>query len=104
LLAIAEQTKPMGTPAAAGSPIGRGGTPGHPRLKDVVVPTRIGALTTTTPVEMIGLLGGLLTLIAVSRLFFGLLHRRRELARLPSQLHATLAHESHLRSMTPPRN
>jgi LCP family protein required for cell wall assembly len=104
LLAIAEQTKPIGTPGAPGSPIGRDGTSGHARLKDVVVPTRIGTPAKTTPAETIGLLGGLLTLIAVPPLFFGLLHRRRNLATLRAQLHATLEHKSHLRSMTLPHN
>jgi LCP family protein required for cell wall assembly len=96
LLAIAEQTEPIGTP---GSPsVGTGGS-GHARLKAVVVPKRNGGATETTLITTIGLIGGLLTLIAVPLLFLGLLRRRGELSELRSQLHATTALESHLRSV-----
>ena len=95
LLAIAEQTEPIGTP---GSPSGGTGGSGHARLKVVVVPKRNGGATQRTLLTTIGLIGGLLTLIAVPLLFLGLLRRRRELSELRSQLHATTALESHLRS------
>ena len=40
LLAIAEQTEPIGTPGTPGTSIGATGAIGHQRLKAVVVPTR----------------------------------------------------------------
>jgi polyisoprenyl-teichoic acid--peptidoglycan teichoic acid transferase len=99
LLAIAEQTAPVGTPGHSGSPVGGTSAPGHARLRDVVVPTRIGAAATkTTLAETIGSIGGLLTLIAVPLLCFALLRRRRELSALRSELHTTLTRESQLRS------
>jgi LCP family protein required for cell wall assembly len=90
LLTIAEQTEPVGTPGKPGSPIGTGVALGRARLKAVVVPTQIGAATTTTPVETIGSIGGLLTLIAAPLLCLALLRRRRALSELRGQLHATM--------------
>jgi hypothetical protein len=98
LLAIAEQTEPVGTPGRPGSPIGGTGASGHARLKSVVVPTRTGAATHTTVAETIGSIGGLLTLIAAPLLCLALLRRRRELSELRGQLHTTLMLESRLRS------
>jgi LCP family protein required for cell wall assembly len=96
LLAIAEQTDPIGTP---GNP-NRTGASGHARLKVAFVPTRIGAATKTALAETIGYIGGLLALVAVPLLFLALLRRRRELSKLRSQIHATMTLESHLRSAT----
>jgi LCP family protein required for cell wall assembly len=64
LLAIAEQTEPVGTPGKPGSPIGGGAASGHARLKAVVVPTRLGGAAQVSLAETIGSIGGLLTLIA----------------------------------------
>ncbi len=92
LLAIAEQTEPIGTPR---SPIGStGASSQHARLKAVVVPARIGAATRTTLAQTIGSIGGLLTLAAAPLLCLALLRRRRELSELRGQLHAT----SHLQA------
>jgi LCP family protein required for cell wall assembly len=97
LLAIAEQTTPIGTP---GSPTGGTGASGHTRLKAVAVPTRTGGATKTTLAETIGSIGGLLTLIAVPLLFLGLLRRRRGLSELRGQLHATMRLTAQLSAAT----
>jgi len=94
LLAIAEQTQPIGTPGTPGSPIGSNG---HVRLRAAVVPTRPGATSTST-IQTIGSLGGLLTLVAVPLLCLALLRRRRELSAIRSQLYTTLTLESQLRA------
>jgi LCP family protein required for cell wall assembly len=100
LLAIAEQTEPVGTPGKPGEPIAGTSTAAsdHGRLRAVVVPTRIGATTNTTPAETVGSIGGLLTLIAAPLLCVALVRRRRELSELRGQLNATLEIESDLRS------
>jgi LCP family protein required for cell wall assembly len=98
LLAIAEQTEPIGTPGRPGSPIGPGAS-GHARLRGVVVPTRTGTTTRTTLVETIGLVGGLLTLLAAPLLCIGLLRRRRELSEFRAHLQAALVLESRLRAI-----
>jgi LCP family protein required for cell wall assembly len=106
LLAIAEQTKPIGTPGRPGSPNGRAGAAGHAsggtgasgraRLRAVVVPTRTSAATNASLVETIGSIGGLLTLLAVPLLCLALLRRRRELSELRGRLQATLHLEAQL--------
>lgn len=95
LLAIAEQTEPVGTPGTPGSSIG--GT-SRVRLRAVVVPTRPGATANTSLVQTIGSIGGLLTLVAVPLLCIALLRRRRELSAIRAQLYTTLTRESQLRS------
>jgi LCP family protein required for cell wall assembly len=101
LLAIAEQTEPIGTPS---SPSGSGGAVGTsaarpPMLNGAAVPQRPApAQPKTSTIQTIGTIGGLVTLIAVPLLCFGLLRRRRELTALRRQLDATLALESSLRS------
>jgi LCP family protein required for cell wall assembly len=102
LLAIAEQTTPIGTPGTPGSPIGASGTSRHARLKAVAVPARAGAATKTTLGETIGSIGGLLTLIAMPLLGIALLRSRRGISeargrlavtmRLTAQLSAATAH------------
>jgi hypothetical protein len=62
-----------------------------------VVPERNGSATETNLLTTIGLIAGLLTVIAVPLLLLGLLRRRRELSELRSRLHATTALESDLR-------
>ena len=95
LLAIAEQTQPIGTPGTPGTPIGSNG---HVRLRAVVVPKRPGAGTSTSTIQTIGSLGGLLTLVAVPLLCLALLRRRRELSAIRGQLYTTLTLESQLRA------
>jgi LCP family protein required for cell wall assembly len=90
LLAIAEQTQPIGTPGRPGSPIARSGLAGRPRLKNVVVPARSGGTVTSTGLATtIGSISGLLTLTALPLLSLALLRRRRGLTELRGQLHAT---------------
>jgi polyisoprenyl-teichoic acid--peptidoglycan teichoic acid transferase len=96
LLAIAEQTEPIGSPGSAAA---ADGFSGHARLHAAIVPTRTGATATTTPVEAIGSIGGLLALIAAPLLCIALLRRRRALSEIRRQLQATLTLESDLRSV-----
>ncbi len=96
LLAIAEQTEPIGIPGTPGSPIG---TNGHVRLRAVVVPKRPGAVANASTVQTIGSIGGLLTLVAVPLLCIGLLRRRRELSAIRGELYTTLTRESQLRAL-----
>ena len=96
LLAIAEQTEPIGTPGTPGSPIG---TKGHVRLRAVVVPKRPGTVTNASTVQTIGSIGGLLTLVAVPLLCIALLRRRRELSAIRGELYTTLTRESQLRAL-----
>ncbi len=98
LLAIAEQTQPIGTPGTPGSPIGGNRPAGPTRLKNVVVPTRSGGNATSTSLAAtIGSIGGLLTLLALPMLCVALLRRRRELSDLRGRLHATSQLEARLR-------
>jgi polyisoprenyl-teichoic acid--peptidoglycan teichoic acid transferase len=90
LLAIAEQTQPIGTPGRAGGPIAGKGSAGAARVKNVVVPTRSGGTVTSTGLATtIGSISGLLTLIALPLLCVALLRRRRGLSELRGQLHTT---------------
>ncbi len=95
LLAIAEQTEPIGIPGTPGSPIG---TNGHVRLRAVVVPKRPGTVANASTIQTIGSIGGLLTLVAVPLLCIGLLRRRRELSAIRGELYTTLTRESQLRA------
>jgi LCP family protein required for cell wall assembly len=99
LLAIAEQTEPTGTPGSPGSPIAGSTRPGHLRLKAVVVPTQIGA-TTTTPADTIGSIGGLLALLAAPLMCLALLRRRRELSELRGRLQTTMRLTAQLSAAT----
>ena len=101
LLAIAEQTRPIGVVGTPGSPVG--GTRGrrHGRFAAVVVPRRIAPGPTVTTVETIGAIGGVATLLAAPLLCFGLFRRRRRLAALRSELDALLSLEHRLRSSVP---
>lgn len=102
LLAIAEQTRPIGVPGTPGSPIARGsGDRRRGRLAAVLVPTRIAPAAKVTTVEAIGALGALVTLIAAPLMCFGLYRRRRRLAALRAELDALLVAEYDLRSSVP---
>ena len=74
MLAIAEQTTPVGTPAPS------------LHLKGAGVPVRPSATTKTSAREMIGFVGGLLTLICFPVFAFLVLRRRRDVGRLRAQL------------------
>jgi polyisoprenyl-teichoic acid--peptidoglycan teichoic acid transferase len=102
LLAIAEQTEPVGTPGKAGSPIAATGASRRAELRAVVVPPRIGAATKPTLVQTIGSVGGLLTLFAAPLLCLLLVRRRRELSELRGRLAATLHLEAQLTAATTP--
>jgi LCP family protein required for cell wall assembly len=90
LLAIAEQTQPIGTPGKPGNPISASGSAGPTRLKNVVVPTRSGGTVASTGLATtIGSISGLLTLIALPLLSVAILRRRQGLSELRGQLHTT---------------
>jgi len=101
LLALAEQTQPIGTPGTPGSPIGGNRPAGLARLRNVVVPTRTSGITTSTsPAATIGSIGGLLSLLALPMLCVALLRRRRALSELRTQLHATMCLSAQLSAAT----
>jgi hypothetical protein len=95
LLAIAEQTEPIGSPGTPGSAIGGRG---HVRLRAVVVPGRPSAATHMSTLQTIGSIGGLVTLVAAPLLIFALVRRRRELTVVRRELYAALTLESQLRA------
>jgi LCP family protein required for cell wall assembly len=74
LLAIAEQTTPVGAPS------------GSLHLRGAGVPAKPSSTTRTSIRQTIGFVGGLLTLIAVPVLGFVALRRRRRLAEVRAQL------------------
>ena len=97
LLAIAEQTQPIGTPGTSRSPIGasrRRRTESYGRRRADA--TRVD--DEPDAVDTIGSIGGLLTLIAVPLLCIALLRRRRCCPAIRGQLYTTLTRESQLRS------
>jgi polyisoprenyl-teichoic acid--peptidoglycan teichoic acid transferase len=98
LLAIAEQTTPVAPAGRVAAP-SNAGFMGAASLRDVAVPAPVVAPVKVTTPELVGSLGGLVTLAAAPLLILGLLRRRRELAELRVRLDLTLAFESHLRSM-----
>ncbi len=83
LLGIAEQTSPIGTPESAAAL--RRAT-----LHVAAVPTRTTVVASTTVEHKLGVIGGLLALIAAPLLCLALLRRRRELSALRGQLNARL--------------
>ncbi len=88
LLAIAEQTRPIGVSAALGTPVASG-LPGAARFRAVVMPRRIVASGRSLPLRTVGLAAGLLALIAAPLLFLSLLRRHRELNEMRGQLRAS---------------
>jgi LCP family protein required for cell wall assembly len=88
LLAIAEQTEPVAGVAVA-SPA---------RLKAVGVPLRATAKQSTSALQTVGSLGGLLTLLAVPLLAIPLLKRRRELAEVRGHMYTSLDREARLQT------
>ena len=87
LLAIAEQTEPLTRVTGAGAS-GRAGdrARAHPDLAPVVVPTRTVAPVRKTTVETVGSIGGVVALLTLPLLTFGLVRRRRQLRRLRTEL------------------
>ncbi len=101
LLAIAEQTRPIGSPGRPGSPIGGTAGPGRARFRGVVVPSRTGsAATSTSAAATIGSIGGLVTLIALPLLCLALLRGRRGLSELRGRLRATVHRTAQLSAAT----
>lgn len=86
LLAIAEQTEPAATPGKPGNQVSSTGARAGARLLDVVVPAESGGTTTSDPLHTIGVIGGLLALIAIPPIWFALLHRRRRVTEVHDQL------------------
>jgi LCP family protein required for cell wall assembly len=98
IMAIAEQTQPIGTPD---TPISGNRPAGSTRLKNVVVPLRTrGTATSTSPTATIGSIGGLLTLIALPLLCVALLRHRHGLSALRGDLHATMRLTAQLSAAT----
>ncbi len=91
MLAIAEQTTPATT--HVGRPV---------TLRAAAVPQRTITSQTNSLEHTLGSLGGLVALVALPLLAIPLIRRRRELAKLRSQLTATLGFEAHLASVAPP--
>ena len=101
LLAIAEQTRPIGVPGTPGRPVIDASDPRRDLLKAVVVPTRIAPAAKIRPVETIGSIGALIALLAAPILAVVLFRRRRRLTALRAELDALLLHESQLRAGLP---
>jgi polyisoprenyl-teichoic acid--peptidoglycan teichoic acid transferase len=102
LLAIAEQTTAVAPAARVATP-SNAGFKGAASLREVAVPTPVVAPVKLTTAELVGSLGGLLTLAAAPLLILALLRRRRELAELRVRLDLTLAFESHLQAVVEQR-
>ena len=101
LLAIAEQTRPIGVPGTPGAPVPGARRGRHGRVAAVVVPRRIASGPKVTTVETVGAIGGVATLLAAPLLCFGLLRRRRRLTTLRAELDALLTLEYQLQSSVP---
>jgi polyisoprenyl-teichoic acid--peptidoglycan teichoic acid transferase len=101
LLAIAEQTKPIGVPGTPGHPLSGPNAPRRASLEAVVVPRRISPAPKVTPVETIGTVGALVTLLAAPVLGAVLFRRRRRLRALRAELDALVSLESRLRGALP---
>jgi LCP family protein required for cell wall assembly len=91
LLAIAEQTRPIGPVHALASSV-------RLRLKAAAVPKRAPTTTRTTQAQMLGWIAGLVSLIAVPLLGIVLIVRRRRIRRLRRQLETNLALDYQLRA------
>ena len=101
LLAIAEQTRPIGVPGTAGAAVGGARHGRHGRIAAVVVPRRSAPAPKVTTVETVGAIGGVATLLAAPLLCFGLFRRRRRLKALRTGLDDLLAYEYQLQSRVP---
>jgi LCP family protein required for cell wall assembly len=98
LLAIAEQTRPIGVPGTPINPVGAAAGGGRAGLGAAAVPGRAAPTAKLTPVETVGAIGGLLALVAAPLLCVGLLRRRRRLTALRAKLDWMLARELELQS------
>jgi LCP family protein required for cell wall assembly len=90
MLAIAEQTDPVGSPGGAVQPSKR------VTLGAAVVPTRASAQLKTPVSQTLGSLGGLLTLLAVPLLAIPLFKRWRDLQTVRGELRTNLEREAQL--------
>ena len=95
LLAIAEQTRPIGVPGTPANPVG---APGAGGLRAAIVPVRTTPAAKLTPIETVGAIGSLVALVAAPLLCIGLFRRRRRLAALRAELDSILARELELQS------
>jgi polyisoprenyl-teichoic acid--peptidoglycan teichoic acid transferase len=98
LLAIAEQTRPIGVPGTPINPVGAAAGGGRAGLGAAAVPGRAAPTAKLTPVETVGAIGGLLALVAAPLLCVGLFRRRRSLTALRAKLDWMLARELELQS------
>ena len=98
LLAIAEQTRPIGVAGTPGHAVGGSSRARRAQLKAVVVPTRIAPAAKVTRAETIGSIGALLALLAAPILCVILFRRRRRLTVLRAELDAVISLESQLRA------
>jgi polyisoprenyl-teichoic acid--peptidoglycan teichoic acid transferase len=101
LLAIAEQTRPIGAVGTPGNPVGGRGRPRRGDLEAVVVPRRIAPAAKVSSIETIGSIGALVALLAAPILCVILFRRRRRLAALRAELDALISRESQLRAGLP---
>ena len=102
LLAIAEQTRPIGVAGTPGHPIAGTAHLRRADLRAVVVPTRIGPAAKVSPVDTIGSIGALVALVVAPILCVILFRRRRRLTALRADLDALISVESQLRAGLPP--
>ncbi|MBV8220671.1 MAG: LCP family protein, partial [Solirubrobacterales bacterium] len=98
LLAIAEQTRPIGVPGSPANPVGAAAGGGRAGLHGAVVPGRTTSAPQLTTVETVGAIGGLVALVAAPLLAVGLFRRRRRLTALRAELDSMLARELELQS------
>ncbi len=101
LLAIAEQTRPIGVAGTPGHRLGGTGASRRASLKAVVVPRRIAPPAKVTPLEAIGSIGALVTLLAAPILGIALVRRRRRMIALRAELDGLISLESRLRAGLP---
>jgi polyisoprenyl-teichoic acid--peptidoglycan teichoic acid transferase len=90
LLAIAEQMYPLAGVAPASAPTGQA------RLKDAAIPQRTAATETSSVGQTLGLLGGLLALVALPVIAVLMYKRRRELVEVRGHLGAATSGEDRL--------
>jgi LCP family protein required for cell wall assembly len=96
LLAIAEQTEPLGTPGRPGAVIASARASRRSGLGAAVVPARVGGATSADPAQAPGLLAGLVALVALAPVGIVMLRRRRGLSSLRGRLRATSLHTARL--------
>jgi LCP family protein required for cell wall assembly len=101
LLAIAEQTAPIGPIYGAHGTGRSAGPPGHVSLQDANVPTLTVPATKTPILQTVGSVGGLVTLVLAPLLMFMILWQRRQTRRVRAQLQSNLVLVSRLSARVP---